>query len=760
MNDKTVVEQVEVNKKVECEKTLEEQLEIMERYTKTHEKFSGSDIYRRELECLKVLYPALFRNIEEQDLVLGRVDALPVGFGSVTSIGGVGHYCIFSKLKAFRGKLTDESMVKRVDEMEKYWDKNDSRTIYFNDVLKDDTMGKFVDVKYPAIATARLSGMYLNYNLLVENGMPGLRDILTKKLEESEDTKKKQVYESFLGCLELLTETIDLHIEFANEAKLKADDKRAKELDDLITAMKNIKVRKPETLLEGIQLTWFFSLLAAVVNFGRMDDYLGELLAGDLKAGRLTEREATDYIKSLFKLIEFRKTTVNGRVIVGGKGRKNPEVADIFCKLAIQAVRENKDTEPQFTLRIYEGMDQEVYNMALDAIGEGLTYPILYNDDVNVPAVMNAMQVEEKIAEQYVPFGCGEFVISGKGVGTPNTCLNLLKILNISLTGGIDPWDNLNKSGGVNLKTPDEIKNFDEVIGQYKKLLDYYIDITSKAQARSYEVMNDLCGFIFTSLLTDDCIGRGRVLLDGGVEFLGGTNEMYGNSNASDSLTAIKKVVFDDKKYTYSEVIEGIKNNFSDNDEMRKKLIEAPKYGNDNSYADDIAVEMHNYICNGIRNSAKKVGLFSYLVVIINNQVNTEWGRATSASADGRLSGVYMSNANNPQSGADKNGPTAMLNSLSKLKADVHAGSVQNIKFSKDMFNNNKDIMKAMFKTYFEKGGPQLMVTVVGKGELEAAYKNPGKYPNLVVRVGGFSAKFVNLDRDVQEEILNRTLND
>lgn len=760
MNDKTVVEQVEVNKKVECEKTLEEQLEIMERYTKTHEKFSASDIYRRELECLKVLYPALFRNIEEQDLVLGRVDALPVGFGSVTSIGGVGHYCIFSKLKAFRGKLTDESMVKRVDEMEKYWDKNDTRTIYFNDVLKDDTMGKFVDVKYPAIATARLSGMYLNYNLLVENGMPGLRDILTKKLEESEDTKKKQVYESFLGCLELLTETIDLHIEFANEAKLKADDKRAKELDDLITAMKNIKVRKPETLLEGIQLTWFFSLLAAVVNFGRMDDYLGELLAGDLKAGRLTEREATDYIKSLFKLIEFRKTTVNGRVIVGGKGRKNPEAADIFCKLAIQAMRENKDTEPQFTLRIYEGMDQEVYNMALDAIGEGLTYPILYNDDVNVPAVMNAMQVEEKIAEQYVPFGCGEFVISGKGVGTPNTCLNLLKILNISLTGGIDPWDNLNKSGGVNLKTPDEIKNFDEVIGQYKKLLDYYIDITSKAQARSYEVMNDLCGFIFTSLLTDDCIGRGRVLLDGGVEFLGGTNEMYGNSNASDSLTAIKKVVFDDKKYTYSEVIEGIKNNFSNNDEMRKKLIEAPKYGNDNSYADDIAVEMHNYICNGIRNSAKKVGLFSYLVVIINNQVNTEWGRATSASADGRLSGVYMSNANNPQSGADKNGPTAMLNSLSKLKADVHAGSVQNIKFSKDMFNNNKDIMKAMFKTYFEKGGPQLMVTVVGKGELEAAYKNPGKYPNLVVRVGGFSAKFVNLDRDVQEEILNRTLND
>ena len=760
MNDKSVVEQVEVNKKVECEKSLEEQLAIMEEYTRTHEKYSDGNIFKRELECLKVIYPKMFRSIEKQDLVLGRVDALPVGFGSVTSIGGVGHYCIFSKLRAFREQLADESMKERVDIMEKYWDNNDTRTIYFNDVLKDDTMGKFVDVKYPAIATARLSGMYLNYNLLVENGIPGLKEILFEKIQKTNDEKQKHVYESFLGCLEMLIQTADYHIEMAEAAKKEADEKRCKELDNLITAMENIKIKKPETLLEGIQLTWFFSLLAAVVNFGRMDDYLGELLEADLKSGRLTENEAKEYIKSLFKLIEFRKTTVNGRVITGGKGRKNPKAADLFCKLAIQAVRENKDTEPQFTLRIYSGMNEEIYNDALDAIGEGITYPILYNDDANIPAVMNSMKVDEKTAEQYVPFGCGEFVISGKSVGTPNTCMNILKILNISLNGGIDPWDNLDKSGGVKLKTSDKITDFEEVVSQYKRLLDYYIDITSKAQSYSYKVMNNLCGFIFTSLLTDDCIGRGKMLLDGGVEYLGGTNELYGNTNVADSLTAIKKAVFDDKKYALAEVTEAMNKNFEGFEDMRRVLINAPKYGNDDSYADDIAVDIHNYICNGIRNSAKDAGLFSYLVVIINNQVNTEWGRATSASADGRLSGVYMSNANNPQSGADKNGPTAMLNSLVKLKADLHAGSVQNIKFSKNMFNSNRDIMKGMFKTYFENGGPQLMVTVVGKGELEEAYKDPGKYPNLVVRVGGFSAKFINLDKDVQEEILNRTLND
>jgi pyruvate-formate lyase len=491
-----------------------------------------------------------------------------------------------------------------------------------------------------------------------------------------------------------------------------------------------------------------------------MDDYLGDLLVNDLKAKRLTEREAIDFIRSHYRLIEARKTTVNGRVIVGGRGRRQPANADVYCRLAIQAVQENQDTEPQFTLRIYQGMDQAIYQQALDAIGTGITYPILYNDDVNIPAVMHSMQVSEQDAEQYVPFGCGEFVLSGRSVGTPNTCMNVLKILNIALSGGVDFWDGKNKSGGVALKTPEQITCFDDVLSNYKNLLDYYIDITAKAQASSYSVMNQQVGFLLTSLLTSDCIAREKTLLNGGAYRLGGTNETYGNTNASDSLAAIKKVIFEQQKYPYSTLIDALKMDFVGHEKLRTELINAPKFGNDDSYADEIAVLMHQYICNGVRDAAIKVGLDSYLVVIINNQVNTEWGRATSASADGRKRGVYMSNANNPQSGADKNGPTAMLNSLAKLEAKYHAGSVQNIKFSKTLFNTRRPLVSALMEGFFEQGGPQLMVSVVGKGELEAAYQHPENYPNLIVRVGGFSARFVNLDRDVQLEILNRTLND
>ncbi len=753
--------QVDVNKKIPCEKDALTQLEIMEAYTHAHQ--SESDIYLRELKCLEQLYPILFRQIENDDCVVGRVDALAVGFGSVTSVGGVGHYCNFDKLEAFKTEL-NESEYARVDTLINYWKSNDTRSIYFRQTLNDSTLGKFVDVNYPAIATARLSGMYLDYNKLIDHGIGGMRAIINDKLNSAQaagDKKAQSLHQAFLGCFDIVERVIDHHIMLcAKELETTQDLSRKHQMSDLIDALNAIRSEKPQTFLQGIQLSWLFSLCAGVVNYGRMDDYLGDLLVADLDAGRITERQAIHYIRSHYRLIEARKTTVNGRVVIGGKGRRNSETADVYCRLSIQAVRENQDTEPQFTLRIFKGMNQDIYRDALDAIGEGLTYPILYNDDVNIPAVMKSMQISEQDAKHYVPFGCGEFVLSGKSVGTPNTCINILKILNISLSGGTDFWDGKDKSGGTKLIQPENITCFEDVMQNYRDLLDYYITLTSKAQAFSYDVMNQEVGFLFTSILTDDCIGRSKALLDGGVYKLGGTNETYGNTNAYDSLAAIKRVIFEEQKHSYQELIEALRVNFDGYDRMKFDLIQAPKFGNDDAYVDDIAVEMHEYICNGIKESAAKVGMDSYLVVIINNQVNTEWGRATSASADGRHQGVYMSNANNPQSGADKNGPTAMLNSLTKLKADVHAGSVQNMKFSKNMYQDKRMIVEALLDGYFEQGGPQIMVSVVGKGELEDAYHNPEKYPNLVVRVGGFSARFVNLDRDVQLEILNRTLND
>ncbi len=511
---------------------------------------------------------------------------------------------------------------------------------------------------------------------------------------------------------------------------------------------------------EALQLFWLYALLAGVINYGRLDDFLGPYLAADLESGRLTEDEAYDYIRSLWTMIENRRTTVNGRIIVGGRGRRHPKEADVFMRIALKVCRDCRYVEPQFTLRVEKETSDETWQAAFDAIGAGATYPTLYNDEVNVPAVAYGMRVDEKTAERYVPFGCTEFVLWGQSTGTPNICINLLKLLTIYMNDGIDPLDGQNKTGAVVPRKMGEIKSFEEFYDGYKELLDYYMDLSADAQYSSYEIMNEQVKFLFTSILMDDCIERGKALLDGGVRYLGGTCETYGNINTSDSLYAVKKLVFDDKKLTLEQLCDALREDFKGYEDIRKMCLDCDKYGNDLDTADGMANDLYEYVSKGIRTRGIEKGMQYFLIVISNNSLNTEWGIKTAASPDGRLSGMYMNPANNPQGGADKNGPTAMLNSLCRFDARYHAGSVQNIKFSADMFNNNRELIEILFKTYFKKGGCHLMVTVVDSGALEDAMVHPEKYPDLIVRVAGYSAVFINLDPTVQHEILSRTLYD
>lgn len=747
---------VEISKKIPCEKPLIVQLEIMERYTAVHKACAALPKEIREVECLKVLYPTLFRKITNQDLIAGRTDFLPIGFGCVTSLGGVGHYCVFKKLRAFQLQL-DETERKRVDALYDYWLDHDLKTQFNKEVLTEDTLGMFIDCEYPMIATARLSGMMLDYPKLLDKGIGGLRSDLQEKLKEQPDNN---FYKAGIQCLDIFVDCASHLQQDARDQMASADEKRQKELERICQALENIKEKKPGTFHEAMQLFWLFALLAGVINYGRLDDYLGPYLVADLESGRLTDEEAYRYIHSLWTMIENRRTTVNGRIIVGGKGRKHPKEADVFLHIAMKVAKNCRYVEPQFTLRFDKETSEEIWDEALDALGAGATYPTLYNDDVNVPAVMYGMRVDEKTAEQYVPFGCTEFVIQGQSTGTPNICINLLKLLTIYMNDGIDPIDGKRKSGPVPLKKLEEYQTFEEFYDGYKALLDYYLDLSVKAQYHSYEVMNQHVSFLFTSLLTDDCIARGKALLDGGVRYLGGTNETYGNINTSDSLWVIRDLAFNQKKYTLRQLNDAMLANFNGYEALRKDCLNCDKYGNDLETADTMANDLYEFVAKGVRNRGIAIGMQYFLIVISNNQLNTEWGNRTAASPDGRLSCMYMNPANNPQGGANKSGPTAMLNSLAKFDAKYHGGSVQNIKFSPSMFNENRAVIKSLFKTYFAKGGCHLMVTVVDKGVLEDAVEHPENYPDLIVRVSGFSAVFVDLSPNIQQELLSRVLYD
>jgi pyruvate-formate lyase len=745
---------VEVSRKIPSEKTPQEQLAIMEAYTRAYQESMSLDKSARELKCLEVIYPTLFRSLQPDDLIAGRLDFLPIGFGCVTSVGGVGHYCVFDKLRAFQKTLKTEEERARVDALYDFWADHDVKALYCRDVLNDTTTGRFIDCRYPMMATARLSGMMLDYQKLVRLGVSGV-------MKEIESYPSNPFLSSCLGAMKLFRRIIHYQQELISRERKTADAARRKDLDLMKADLAWIEKRAPETFHQALQLFWLYALTAGCINYGRLDVVLGPYLKRDLDLGLLSEEEALRYLRSLWKLIENRRTTVNGRIIVGGLGRTNEEAGDLFTRLCLKVCRDTRYVEPQFTLRFSSQTPEDILSAAYDCIASGATYPTLYNDDVNVKAVEYAMRISHQDAEQYTPFGCGEYVIQGKSVGTPNTLLNLLKILQMSLNNGIDPMDGVRRCGdAVPLKKPEEITSYQELLDQYHRLLDWFIEQSADDQAYSYTVMNREVSFLFPSILMDDCLARGKALLDGGVQILGGTNETYGNINASDALYAVKKVVFEQHRWTLKEVCDAALADFHGFEEIQRDLRRAAKYGNDDAECDETANDLYEYVAKGVRDAGIRRGLGYYLIVISNNQTNTDWGLQTAASLDGRNSGVYMNPANNPQGGAAVSGPTACLNSLSRFSARYHGGSVQNMRFTPRLMHQDRDKVRAMFRTYFRRGGCQLMVTVVDRGQLEDARIHPEKYPDLIVRVAGYSARFIDLPPTVQEELLSRTLYD
>lgn len=735
---------------------------IEKAFTKTYKKYKNRHIAIREAMCLKAMYPAILKPIQQKDLFAGRLVYGAVGFSPEP--GGFGYYC---NKQLLREKLKDEnipsSIKQDIQDILDFWNKEKTSrekvmAAFPEEMKKALPYEDYVNDHAVAVPLYRMAGGNLDYEKLLSLGIPGMIESVKirkeKALLEGEDIN---LFDGMLIVLEVLIDSCKYYSNIISDSlKEETEENRIIELKEMRSVLDNIAIKKPSSLREAIQLFWLYSLLSGVINYGRMDVYLGDFLAKDLEKGILTEEKALSFVQSIWRLIAARKTVMNGRVIVGGLGRPNEKNADKFALLAIEATRTVLEIEPQLSLRFYKGMKKEVYEKALDCLGEGRTFPILYNDDVNIPAVSKAFDISLEEAVDYVPYGCGEYVINHKSFGTPSGIINLVKALEVTINNGVDPTTGAEQ--GLKLGEFNSFKTFQELLAAYKMQVEYYVEHLADQEELEYKMIGEMASCLYLSMLYDDCLERGKGIFSGGIRYLGGTLETYGNTNTADSLAAIKELVYAKKLISQDEMLEILKSNFEGYEKERNLMLNIPKYGNDNEQADSTAVHLHEFVCNSVRNQKHRTNIHNYLVVIINNDANTILGRLTGASPDGRKAAAPFANANNPSGGSDKNGITALLNSLVKLNPELHAGAVQNMKFSKDLFNKNRPALKALLEVYFNKGGAQSMITVLSKGDLENAMQEPEKYNHIFVRVGGFSARFVELSKQVQQEILSRTL--
>jgi pyruvate-formate lyase len=401
---------------------------------------------------------------------------------------------------------------------------------------------------------------------------------------------------------------------------------------------------------------------------------------------------------------------------------------------------------------------------ALDVLGEGRTFPILYNDDVNVPAVMNAFRVHETEAAHYQPYGCGEYGLDHIAFGSPNSSFNILAALDATLRGGraVHGCKTCGACGGTmthrhDVPEADEFKNFDEFFEAFQGQVRYYGRTLAQAHALELEVERKDAAFLFPSMLMDGCLESGRSLVDGGVKYLGGISESMGMVNTADALAAIKKIVFEEKRVSLDQLVRMLDANWLGYERERQLFLNAPKYGNDEPEVDRILREIARTACNAVRDAASEVGMDYYLLVNIMNHVHVGVGKEMGATPDGRKAGMPLANAGSPTAGNDKKGVTAYLNSITSFEPELHAGFVFNLKLGRRMFREDRAKLEALLGAYWARGGSQIMITCVNRDDLVQAMERPEEHHNLIVRVGGFSARFVELNRDLQLDLIKRT---
>lgn len=751
---------------------FEELLDHMEAFTEIYKECKDDHPAIREAKCLDAQYPQIMLNIMPNDLFCGRADIFPLGMNAQYINSEWGFAMNFDW---FDEKIADETISQkdreRLSALKEYWKDHTSTKKFLAEMDPVDKVymitggvsdGMVLDLaNFPHAATAlqRVAGIFLDYHKLLDYGLQGLYDLTIEK-QKAHPENDPNFYEGMRMALKTIMKTLLWYADqTADLYKEEKNEQRKKDLKEMERICRKLVSEKPETFREAIQLVIIYSIIDGAREWGRMDDYLALYYKRDLEKGILDEEEAIRLLTSFWQLMIVKEQVTDDRVIIGGLGRKYPEEADELAMVIMEVSRRVRDIVPQLTLRMYNGMNPKLYEKALECIGEGTTYPMLYQDENIIPGVMKVFGIDYEAAKGWMPLGCGEFTIDHSIIVSPNSVLNMANVLWGTINGGYDSTDKYRMTPNDTSLT--DYKTFDDLWKAYCKNVEYLTDVSARNHSRGYEIIAQDMSLNLHNILYDGCMDAGKGVISGGCVKCGGSDEIYGIVTCSDSLYAIKKCVYEDKSISAETLLAALKADFKGYEDVRAMLLNVDKFGNDLEEVDNMMKAVHEMVCYTMLDiSGKYYGLDCFGMVNINNRDNTTYGRNTGATPDGRHAGDSLSNANNPTSGMDKNGVTAFVNSLLKARGDIHFGTVQNMKFSKETFNDMRNtVIKPLLASYFGRGGTQAMINVVGKEDLENARKEPEKYSNLIVRVGGFSARYVELADDVQIDILNRTLN-
>lgn len=632
----------------------------------------------------------------------------------------------------------------------------------------------------------------VDYKKLLEVGLIGYEE-RTKKLKEALDLAapnsidKYHFYDSVLIVIEAVKNFAHRYAELAEELAKTASPKRAEELREISRICRKVPYYPAETFKEAIQSVWFIQLILQIesnghsVSYGRFDQYMNPYLEADLEKGIITEDEAVELLTNLWiKTLTINKVRSQSHtlgsagnplyqnVTIGGQTRDKKDAVNKMSYLVLRSVAQTKLPQPNLTVRYHSGLDDRFMRECIEVVRLGFGMPAFNNDEIIIPSFIKK-GVKEEDAYDYSAIGCVETAVPGKwGYRcTGMSYMNFPKILLIAMNDGIDPVSGKRFTKGyghfVDMKSFEELEDaWDKVVRELTR----YSVIVENACDLSLErnVPDILC-----SALTEDCLGRGKTIKEGGAIYDYISGLQVGIANMADSLAAIKKLVFEEQKITPQELWDALMEDFQSErgKEIQEMLIhDAPKYGNDDDYVDSLIVKAYDSYMDEIqkypntRYNRGPIGGIRYCGTS-SISANVGQGLSTMATPDGRNAWTPLAEGCSPSHNMDQNGPTAVLKSVSKLRTEEIVGGVLlNQKVNPQTLMKEEDRQKliALIRTFFDRlHGYHIQYNVVSRETLIEAQKYPEKHRDLIVRVAGYSAFFVELSTTTQNDIIRRT---
>ena len=664
-----------------------------------------------------------------------------------------------------------------------FWRGRSIRDIIFSK-MSDGWKAAFEAGVFTEFMEQRGPGHTVSGNRTYQNGLLDIKEEIRRGIEALDFLRDSTAHKR-LEELKAMEITADALIHYAQRhskaaadlAKKEKDPERRKELERIASVCAHVPAHTPRDFWEALQHYWFVHLGVITelnpwdaFNPGRLDQHLYPFYVKGLKEGILTKEKARELLQAFW--IKFNNQPAPPKVGVtaeesctytdfalintGGVRADGSDAVNELSYLILEVVEEMRLTQPSSMVQISKKTPDRFLRRALEIIRTGFGQPSVFNTDVIIQELLRQGKSIED-ARNGGASGCVETGAFGKESYILTGYFNMVKVLEITLNNGLDP-----RTGKkIGLKTGDAAKfgSFGELLEAFKKQLNYFVNIKVTGNNIIERLYAELLPVPFLSLFIDDCVAKGKDYNDGGARYNTNYVQGVGLGTITDSLAAVKHNVFDKKHVTMGQLLKALKTDFRGDEPLRQRLVNrTPKYGNDDDYADEIMREVFEaYYCAIEGRPNTKGGC--YRINLLPTTVHVYFGKLVGATPDGRKAGEPLSEGVSPVQGADRKGPTAVLNSAAKIDHVRTGGTLLNQKFTPQLLADEEglDKLASLIRTYFRLDGHHIQFNVVSSGMLRDAQKHPEKHRDLIVRVAGYSDYFVDLNVDLQNEIIKRT---